>query len=310
MSARRLHSVGRRAALAMLACLSIGYPAFAQSASHSGDRLRVLTVNYPLAYFASRIGGDAVDVQFPAPPEGDPAGWNPPAQELEAFKNADLILLNGAGYARWPAKTPLPADRLVDTSVGFADRYIGADGETHSHGAGEEHSHDPETAFTTWLDPQLAVMHAAAIRDAFSAARPDSAADFEAGFASLAADLNALDQEFEQLFAALGDAPVVFSHPVYQYLEARYGINGISVHWEPDQSPSTDEVVKLADRLMDHPAQIMIWEGEPLPETVKELSVWQLDGIVLDPSGNRPAQGDYMTVMRQNVANLRAVIAD
>jgi len=302
---------GRRICLAGLAA-TLAFVAFGCAADdESGNRLQVITVNYPLAYFASRIGGDAVDVQFPAPPEGDPAGWNPAPQELEAFRDADLILLNGAGYAQWPAKAPVPADRLVDTSTGFADRYIGGgESETHSHGAGDEHSHEPATAFTTWLDPQLAVLHAAAIRDAMSAARPDSAAEFDARFASLEADLNALDQEFERLFGALGDAPVVFSHPVYQYLEARYGINGISVHWEPEQSPSTDEMVKLADRLMDHPAQILIWEGEPLPETVAELTTWAVDSIVLDPCGNRPAQGDYLTVMNENIANLSAALED
>jgi zinc transport system substrate-binding protein len=295
----------------MVLMLFIGCVAGGQLAFASGDRIDVVTVNYPLAYFASRIGGDAVDVQFPAPPEGDPAGWNPAPEALEAFRDADMILLNGAGYAQWPEKAPVPADRLVDTSAGFADRYIiSGESETHSHGPGDAHSHEPETAFTTWLDPQLAVLHAAAIRDALSAARPDSAAEFDARFASLEAELNALDREFARLFEALGDTPVVFSHPVYQYLEARYGINGISVHWEPDQSPSTDDMVKFADRLMDHPAQVLIWEGDPMPATVAELSTMAIDSFVLDPCGNRPEQGDYMTVMQNNIANLRAAIKD
>ena len=39
--------------------------------------LVVYTVNYPLAYFAERIGGEAVEVHFPAPPDEDPAYWEP-----------------------------------------------------------------------------------------------------------------------------------------------------------------------------------------------------------------------------------------
>lgn len=282
----------------------------AQSAAVAGDQFRILTVNYPLAYFATRIGGEYVDVVFPAPPDGDPANWSPDAEDVDAFRQADLVLLNGAGYASWIRNVTLPADKLLDTSAGFADRYIAEEAATHSHGEGAEHSHEPDTAFTTWLDPQLAIAQAAAIRDELIARRPDAAANFAAGYESLQADLLAIDQEFAALFAELGGAPVVFSHPVYQYLERRYDVNGISVHWEPEQMPDDEELLKLADRLMRHPAQLMIWEGEPVPDVVAELEAWAVDSVALDPCGNRPEHGDYVSVMRQNVANLRAAVAD
>jgi zinc transport system substrate-binding protein len=38
-------------------------------------QLTVITVNYPLAYFAERILGDAGRVSFPAPADVDPAYW-------------------------------------------------------------------------------------------------------------------------------------------------------------------------------------------------------------------------------------------
>ena len=45
-------------------------------------RLSVYVVNYPLAYFAERIGGDRVDVRFPAPPDVDPAFWQPDVETI------------------------------------------------------------------------------------------------------------------------------------------------------------------------------------------------------------------------------------
>ena len=159
---------------------------------------------------------------------------------------------------------------------------------------------EPETAFTAWLDPALAVLQAAAIRDALSAARPAAAADFDARFASLATDLDGLDEAFEQLFQALGDAPVVFSHPVYQYLEARYGINGISVHWEPDQAPDGHAWEHIEGHLETQPARWMVWEGEPLESTVDGLTERGISSVVFNPCGNRPDEGDYLTVMAAN----------
>jgi zinc transport system substrate-binding protein len=275
----------------------------------AADPLSVYTVNYPLAYFAERIGGEQVMVTLLAPADGDPAAWNPDATAMQAYRAADLVIANGAGYSGWIPQAGLPGDRLVDTSAGFSDRIIVAAEETHSHGLGEEHSHEATMAFTTWLDPQLAVAQAAAIRDALSARRPDAAADFDKQFAALRDDLEGLDQEFAGLFAALGDKPVLFSHPVYQYLERRYGINGNSVHWEPDVVPDDDELMALVNTLMKHPAELMVWEGEPEATSVDAIAAMGLESVTFSPCANRPANGDYLSVMRENVENLRAALA-
>ena len=57
----------------------------------------------------------------------------------------------------------------------------------------------------------------------------------------------------------------------------------------------------------EHPAAWMIWEGEPLPESVKRLEGMGIGSVVFDPCGNRPDQGDFLTVMKRNVENLRSV---
>ena len=68
----------------------------------------VYTVNYPLQYMTQRIAGDHLSVTFPMSEEGDPAFWNPSAEDVTAFQQADLILRNGADYAQWTVNTTLP----------------------------------------------------------------------------------------------------------------------------------------------------------------------------------------------------------
>jgi zinc transport system substrate-binding protein len=46
-------------------------------AGDSSDKLVIYTVNYPLKYFAERIGGEHAEVVFPAPAGVDPAYWMP-----------------------------------------------------------------------------------------------------------------------------------------------------------------------------------------------------------------------------------------
>ncbi len=269
--------------------------------------LTVYTVNYPLQFMAERIGGDLVQVEFPAPPDVDPAYWSPDAEIIGAYQGADLILLNGAGYAGWVESTTLPASKLVNTSQAFEDRYIALEGVvTHSHGPEGEHAHG-DLAFTTWLDPTLALEQARAIQHALAAALPEHEAAFQRGYTAFERDVLNLDGTLEALFAANPGRPLLASHPVYQYFARRYDLNLQSVHFEPDELPDEASWRDLAALLRDHPADVMLWEAEPLPEIAARLSELGIVSLVFDPCANRPAVGNLESVMTQNLANLQTV---
>lgn len=268
--------------------------------------LSVYTVNYPLQYFAERIGGPHVRVTFPASPDGDPAYWEPTVEQIVGFQQADLIVLNGASYAKWVQRVSLPSSRVLDTSAGFSDRHIATTGQdTHTHGAGGEHEHGDQ-AFTTWLDPLQAVEQAAAIRDALIRLRPDASEDLQQNFAALEKDLRELDEQLAAAFAAREGQVLVFSHPVYQYLVRRYAIDGYSMHWEPDVMPGPDEWQRLDKLVGEHPARAMVWEGVPDPAIVEKLGQRGLGSLVFEPCASRPAEGDYLDVMRANLDRLSA----
>jgi zinc transport system substrate-binding protein len=270
-------------------------------------KLIVYTVNYPLAYFAQRIGGDLAEVVFPAPADGDPALWVPDAETIAAYQRADLILLNGADYAKWVQRASLPGSRVVDTGAAIADRLIELGGvTTHSHGPEGEHEHGG-WAFTTWLDPDLAAHQAQAVVDSFIAARPASAADFNQRFEALSQELNQLDQRLAAAAEAISGEPLLFSHPVYQYLIRRYELNAREVHWEPDELPDGHAWDHLQETLQSHPARWMLWEGEPLASTVSRLEELGVTSLVFDPCSLPPEQGDYMTVMMANAGALEAI---
>jgi zinc transport system substrate-binding protein len=275
--------------------------------SEEVERLSVYVVHYPLQYLAERIGGEDVEVVFPAPADQDPAYWSPDPEVIVAYQGADLILLNGAGYAAWVQRASLPESRLVDTSAGFRDRLIPLEGGvTHSHGPEGAHTHKG-TAFTTWLDPQLAILQARVVKDALVGARPDREAAFRERFEALEADLRDLDQELASTAAAIGEAPLLFSHPVYQYLIHRHGLNARSVHWEPDQPPTEEMWRALAELIADHPAKWMVWEDTPAEATVERLESMGLASLVYSPCASAPGEGDFLGVMRANVAALGRV---
>jgi len=302
--------MGIALATAMVGCSEPPATSAADTAgSGEGEPLSVYVVNYPLQYFAERIGGPEVRVTFPAPAAGDPAFWKPSPEQVVAYQKADLILLNGASYAKWVTHVSLPASRMVDTSAAFTDRFIPLDDQvTHSHGLGGKHEHG-DVAFTTWLDPVQAIEQARAIRDALIRLRPSAKGDFEQRLDALVTDLTALDKQLAAVVRGGASRPLVFSHPVYQYFIRRYELNGQAVHWEPDTSPTLEQWAALEQLLAEHPAQWMIWEGPPMPATVEALQKIGLDSLTFDPCGNVPESGDYLSVMRQNARALEKAFA-
>ena len=273
--------------------------------SAAAEPLNLYVVNYPLKYFAERIGGEHVKVVFPAPADVDPAYWNPDVVNVSAFQKADLILLNGASYAKWVDKVSLPRSKIVDTSAKFKERYISSkEVMTHSHGAEGEHAHEA-LAFTTWLDLTLAGQQAEAVASAIARKRPELRETFQNNFKALAKDLKALDQDIQEIVSKNPSTPLIVSHPVYDYFAKRYELNIVSVHWEPDQVTSDSQLRELQGILKQHSAQWMIWEGEPVQASVDKLKTLGIDSLVFDPCGNVPQRGDFLTIMRQNVENLK-----
>jgi zinc transport system substrate-binding protein len=94
------------------------------------------------------------------------------------------------------------------------------------------------------------------------------------------------------------------SHPVYQYLADAYGLRIESMHFEPDQALSPEDLQALDALLARHPAKLMLWEAPPLPETEEQLRDRGIAIVVFDPAAQPPPSGDFLTVMTGNAKRL------
>ncbi len=267
----------------------------------------VYVVNYPLQYFTERIGAEHVKVVLPVPADADPAFWQPDVNTIVAFQRADLIVINGANYAKWLKTASLPKAKIVNTSKGFKAQYIEIkDTVTHRHGPTGEHLHTG-VAMTTWLNFRQAAQQAQAILAALSRLLPQQPSAFQQRYTGLERDLLALDQRLDEIIADKRTQPLLASHPVYSYLAVRHGFNLKSVLWEPEVVPDAEQWQSLQAILQAHAAKWMLWEGAPLPASVERLQTLGVNSVVFDPCGNIPKQGDFLSVMQQNVENLRQV---
>ena len=271
-------------------------------------QLNIYTVNYPVKFFTKSIAGNHAKVTLPTPTDIDPAFWSPKAEDIINLQQADMIMLNGANYAKWLPKVSLPLSKLNNTSVDFRDAYIALNEDvTHNHGSGGKHSHTG-TAFTTWLDFSLAEKQASFVLNALSRKKPSLSSEFKKNFLPLQQSLQNFDKELTEIGKKLNSQALLASHPVYQYMKKRYSLNLESVHWEPEDAPTDEQWNTLTQILESHSAKWMLWEGKPATETVLKLEKLGIKSIVFSPVANTPDAGDFISIMRDNIKRLKTII--
>ena len=106
------------------------------------------------------------------------------------------------------------------------------------------------------------------------------------------------------------DKLFVASHPVYQYFSRRYQLNLQSMMWEPDVVPEEHQWEELRRLLRNHPAKWMIWEGMPDEQSVTGLKETGINSLVFSPCTNAPIEGDFMSVMTENMLQLEKAYLD
>ncbi len=277
-------------------------------------RLKIYTTFYPTTYFAERIGAGSVAVVCPCPAGVDPAWWMPDDKIVQAYQQADLIIINGASFEKWLDKVTLPESRLVDTTRPLADEFIMlSDAVTHSHGPRGTHSHAGIDGHT-WLDPVNAKIQAGQIKEALVKRLPDHRSTFEQGYAALASDLDALNSRLKALTANVADQTLLNSHPAYNYLARRYGWRVKYFHLDPATMPDSATLSEIGVFLEHQPAKYLLWESEPSAEIAARLrEVHGLESIVWSPCESLEAKRiedgeDFLSVMNANVDRLQKAL--
>lgn len=282
---------------AVLLSLSVVSTAAAQ------DRPTIITVNYALQHFAERLTGDAADVVFPVPQGVDPSFWRPSIGDISTIQSADLILLNGAGFATWIDRVSLPRSKAVNTTADIEDQFIRTESITHSHGEGEEHSHEG-TASYTFLDPMLAIAQAEAVADAIIARRIAPADEVEAQLSNLRTDLEALDATNRTTLDGLQDVAIITTHPRYQYFARRYGLSVSSLEWEAGAMPTEAERADLVGLIERTGARILIWEAEPPADAVQLATELGLKSVVFAPMAHGVEGRSFTQVYEDAVSSM------
>ena len=267
------------------------------------DRAQVVAVNYPLQYFTERLLGDGAEVSFPVPAEVDPSFWRPTISDISAIQSADLILLNGAGFATWIDRVTLSRAKVANTSALIEDQFIVTESITHSHGDGGEHSHEGGASYL-WLDPTLAMAQADAVAEAITQRGLAPEDEVAVRLEELRADLTALDDAARTALAEAPETPIIATHPRYEYFARAYGLTIEYLEWEAGAAPDDAQLAELAEMAAQTGAEVLIWEAAPPNGSMDAVAELGLRSVVFPPLVHAPQEGSYGAAFARAVDDL------
>ena len=195
-----------------------------------------------------------VDVEVVMPAGADPHEFSPSTRQAETMTEADLLVVNGAGFEEGMA------DVLDRVEEGGTPTFAVADhvdllpfGEEHQdEDAAEADDHDHTDDPHVWTDPTRIAAALPALAAALAEVEGIDAAAVRTAADGYAAELATLDADIEATLAAVPEdrRVLVTNHEVFGYFAERYGFEVVGTVIPSGTTlaePSSGELEDLAD---------------------------------------------------------------
>ncbi|MCX8197932.1 MAG: zinc ABC transporter substrate-binding protein [Candidatus Micrarchaeota archaeon] len=264
------------------------------------SRLVVAASFYPIYEFAKGIAGERAHVYSIVPFGVEPHEFEPSPSDAKRLRQADLLVLNGAGMElAWIGKLA-PEDqkgrlRIADASEGIP--------LIISQGSADPH---------IWLSPKLAQMQVENIKEALAQADPEGREQYEKNAGEYRRRLAKLDAKFRQALSACKKRDLLITHATVGYFCQDYGCNPVPIsglsHADEPSASKLAEIVELARQKNISAIYFESLSDQRFAEVVsketglKPLSFNSLHGI--SPEDEAKGRG-YFEFMEENLESLK-----
>lgn len=285
--------------------------------------MKVVTSFYAMAVFATKVGGDHVEVTNLVPAGTEPHDWEPSPTDMATIQDADLLVYNGASMEGWVddtleslgdnAPAAVEASHGIELRAGDEHEHEHeAEEEGHDHEAEGEHGHehglyDPHV----WLSPKNAKVELSNIRDALVSADPDHKADYDANYEKYAAEFDQLDADYTEKLSAVPNKTIFVSHEAFGYLCDAYGLNQVAITgMDAEGEPDAQTMAAIIDQAKEVGAKVIFSEDLVSPKISQQIAdatgaacevLNPLEGLTQE---QLDAGEDYVSVMQANLDEL------
>lgn len=264
----------------------------------AGDERSVVASFYAVAFAAERVAGPRAVVTDLTPPGGEAHDVELSFEQRAAIEDADVVLYLGE----------IGFQPQVEESVRDASGTVVSLTEGIELLEGHAHEEEPALDAHLWLDPVLFQDLIERTEEGLTEADPEGGQDYQNRAQALRDDVAELDRRYEQGLQGCETTEMIVSHEAFGYMARRYGLeqHGIA-GLEPEGEPTAAALQDAADLLRSEGALAVFYEASAEAERIAR-SVAADAGVAALPLHtleSRPASGDYLSVMEDNLESLR-----
>jgi len=222
-------------AIVSIIALGVAISCARPKATNDAGKTTIAVSILPQQYFLERIGGDRVKALVLVGPGQNPHSYEPTPSQMAELSGAKAWILSGTDFEIGlvpTVKAQFPSIKIVDGTEGIAFRTLQENerelGEDDDHLEGEDH-HETNVDRHTWLGQEPSKIISGRIHDELVAADPAGKADYDANYAALIADIDAVYGDLKASLAPFSGKTVMVFHPAFGYFLDSVGLKQESV---------------------------------------------------------------------------------
>ena len=264
--------------------------------------------------------------------------YQPTAEDMMNIAQSDLFIYVGGesdGWVKDALKEAVNEEMIVIDlleemgNLAKEEEVVeGMQEEEHDHDRGEEageedhdHEEDPELDEHVWLSLKNAKVLCTVIEEALEKVDPDHAGEYQANLDTFTAQLDALDESYQEAAASAQYDTLLFGDRFpFRYLTDDYGLSYYAAFagCSAETEASFDTIIFLADRMdeLELPA-ILTLEGtdQRIAQTVlqtcggeKDRKILEMDSMQSVTAKDVEEGASYLQIMEKNLEVLREAL--
>lgn len=285
-----------------------------ESFPQNNGKINVATSFYIMNDFASKIGGEKINLINLVPSGMEPHDFEPKTRDITRLKAANVFIYNGAGMEGWVDKVIQSAENkdliVVEASKGIK-LLNGNDVNKDQKDATHENQNDPHV----WLNPQNAITELSAIKDAFVKADPKNKSYYEQNFETYKTKFNELDNEYKTEVASFKQKDIVVAHAAFGYLCNAYGLKQVAIEGlNAESEPTAARMAEISKFAKDNNVKVIFFEELVSPKVAETIAkeagaktdmLNPVEGLTEDDKVNGK---EYISIMKDNLEALKKAL--